>query len=512
MGRLSMKNIKDILKLRFVTNISYRQIGRALGIPRSTVSDYCKRFEINQYNIDDFLQFDEDRCYKLLFPEKSLCVEIKRPLPDMEYIAKEICKKGVTFTLLWQEYKEQHPDGYGLSQFKEHYYKYKKKLNPTMRQTYIAGEKMFVDYSGLTFPITNQITQEISDTQIFVSVLGVSGYTFVEATLSQKQEDFIKSHSKAFNFYGGVPKIVVPDNLKSAVIRNNKKGIVINESYAELARHYNCAIEPARPYKPQDKAKAEQGVQAIQRWILAKLRNRIFFSVDELNQAIAPLLDLYNNKVMKKIGKSRWELFNEREKAYLQPLPANQYVYREFKVATVNLNYHIELAKVHYSVPFKYLKEKVSVRYSTTFIEIYHKSNLIATHKRSYNIGEYITNKEHMPKQHQYQDEKINPGRLLNWAKSIGVNALSFTQNRLSTAKHPTNVYSNIIAILNLSKVYGKVELDLALGYAISINAKSVKSIESILTKKLYLQMPANNVDATALNNHENIRGKDYYK
>ncbi len=513
MRRLSMKKIKDILKLRFITNISYRQIGRALNIPSSTVADYCQRFEINEYNLDDFLNLKEDTCYKILFPEKKLAKKINRPIPDVEYISQEIVKKGVTFTLLWQEYKEQYPNGYGYTQFKEYYHKYRKKLNPTMRQTYIAGEKLFIDYSGLTFPIINQITGEISKAQIFVSVLGVSGYTFVEATPSQKQEDFIKSHIKAFEYYGGVPKILVPDNLKSAVISNNKKGIVINESYSELARFYNCAVEPARPRKPQDKAKAEQGVQAIQRWILAKLRNRTFFSVDELNEAIAPLLEQYNGKIMKKLNKSRTELFEEREKDYLQDLPANRYVYKEFKVATVNLNYHIELNKVYYSVPFKYLKEKVTVKYSTSFIEIYHKSDLIATHSRSYNIGEYITKKEHMPLNHQYQDEKINPGRLLNWAKSIGTNALAFTKNRFNTTKHPTNVYNNIIAVLTLSKVYGKVELDLALGYALLINAKSVKSIESILNKKLYLQKPANNVDATsALNNHDNIRGKNYYK
>lgn len=206
-----------------------------------------------------------------------------------------------------------HPDGYGCSQFKEYYYKYKRKLNPTMRQTYVAGEKMFVDYSGLTVPVINLKTGEVEKAQIFVSVLGLSGYTFVHATSSQKVEDFIKSHVEAFNFYEGVPKVIVPDNLKSAIISNNKNGIVFNENYAELSRHYNYAIEPARPYKPQDKAKVEQGVQAIQRWIIARFRNRSFFNIDEINQAINPLLDIYNNKIIKKIGKSRLELFIELE-------------------------------------------------------------------------------------------------------------------------------------------------------------------------------------------------------
>ena len=272
-----MKKIKDILRLKFITNISYRQISRALNVPSSTVGDYCKRFEIIDKKIDEFLNLDDDEISQILFPEKSLPKSYKsRPIPDVEYIHKEITKKGVTFELLWQEYKEMHPDGYGCSQFKEYYYKYKRKLNPTMRQTYVAGEKMFVDYSGLTVPVINLKTGEVEKAQIFVSVLGLSGYTFVHATSSQKVEDFIKSHVEAFNFYEGVPKVIVPDNLKSAIISNNKNGIVFNENYAELSRHYNYAIEPARPYKPQDKAKVEQGVQAIQRWIIARFRNRSF--------------------------------------------------------------------------------------------------------------------------------------------------------------------------------------------------------------------------------------------
>ncbi len=512
MRRLTMKKIKDILKLKYITDISFRQISRAVNVPSSTVSDYCKRFEITKFTIDEFLLIDEDEIYKLLFPEKKLPPKYKiRPLPNVEYIHKEIAKRGVTFELLWQEYKEHHPDGYGCSQFKEYYYKYKKRLNPSMRQTYIAGEKMFVDYSGVVVPVVNNKTGETSKAQIFVSVLGVSGYTFVHATPSQKKEDFIKSHVLAFEFYEGVPQIMVPDNLKSAVISNNRKGIVINESYAELCRHYNCAIEPARPRKPQDKAKAEQGVQAIQRWILAVFRNRTFYSADEINQAINPLLDIYNNKVMKKLNKSRTQLFNENEKQYLKSLPTNRFIYKEFKLATVNIDYHVELLKCFYSVPFKYLKEKVEIKYSTTLVEIYHKSKLIATHPRLYVINDTSTLKEHMPLNHQYQNEKMNPQRLLNWATSIGSNTKEFVQNRFDKSEYQMNAYRSVIAILSLAKIYGKIELDLTLAYAITINATSVKSITSILSKKLYMQA-VNNTTNTVFSNHKNIRGKDYYK
>lgn len=511
MGKLSMRKIKDILKLRFITEISYRQISRAVDVPSSTVSDYCKRFEITKCEINEFLTQDEDEIYKKLFPEKSKKEKItQRVLPNFEYIHKEIAKKGVTFELLWMEYKEQEPQGYAFSTFKELYRNFKKKVNPTMRQTYILGHQMFVDYSGVVVPYNDSLTGEVLKAQIFVSVLGGSGYAFVHATPSQKQEYFIKSHILAYEFYGGVPKINVPDNLKSAIISNNKKGIVVNESYAEMCRHYNCAVEPARPKKPQDKGIVEQAVQGIQRWILAVFRNRTFFSVDEINKAITPLLDKYNSKVSRHLGASRYDLFEE-EKVQLQPLPANRFIYKEIKVATVDLSYHVKLIDSYYSVPFKYLGEKVEVKYSTTLVEIYHKSKLIATHPRINRVNAKSTLHEHMPRNHQYQNEKMNPGRLLNWAISIGENTRAFTQKKLDEAHYPANVYSSIIAILNKAKVYGRAELDMALGYALCINASNVKSIESILSKKLYIQQ-SNNITSTVVNNHENIRGQDYYK
>jgi len=512
MGRLSMKKIKEILKLRYITDISLRQISRAVEVPSSTVSDYCKRFKITKYTIDEFLQIDDDKIYQILFPEKKLPNKYKnRPLPDVEYIHKEIAKKGVTFELLWMEYKEENPNGYGLSQFKEHYYKFKNKIDPTMRQTYIPGHQMFIDYSGLTVAYYDSKTGDAYKAQIFVTVLGHSGCVFVHATPSQKQEYFIKSHILAYEFYEGVAKVMVPDNLKSAIISNNKKGIVVNESYAELCRHYNCAVEPARPKKPQDKGIVEQAVQGIQRWILAVFRNKTFFSVDEINQAIAPLIDKYNNRVIKFIGKSRYELFEQEEKQYLQSLPANKYIYKEIKIAVVDISYHVQLLKCFYSVPFKYLKEKVEIKYSITLVEIYHKSKLIATHPRLHKANDKSTLKEHMPKNHEMQHEKMNPGRLLNWAASIGVNTKDFVQKRLDTADYPVNVYKSIIAVLQKAKIYSNEELDLALSYANTINATTVKSIESILSKKLYMQAVNNTTNSVPMI-HENLRGPEYYK
>ncbi len=453
MRRVLMKQIKKILKLKYQMDFSYRRIAKSLGVSRSAAAEYCRRFEILPDKLEDFLLHDEDIMYKMLFPEQTILHrQSLRPKPDVEYIDKEIRKKGVTYLLLWQEYKEQNPDGYGYTQFKTYYHKYKKKLNPSMRQIHLNGEKLFVDYSGVTIPIYNSKTGVISKAQIFVAVLGASGYTYVDATPSQKQEYFIKSHTKAFNFFGGVPKILVPDNLKSAVISNNKDGIVLNESYKAMANHYGCVIEPARPYKPKDKAKAEQGVQAIQRWILAVLRHRKFFDVEELNDAISPLLDIYNAKVMKRLN-----------------------------------------------------------RYSTSTVEIYHKSKLIATHPRYYD-SEYSTIKEHQPENHQYQDAKFNPGRYLNWAKSIGVQTVEFTKMKLEQEQFPSYAYRKLNAILSLAKQYEKYEVDLALGYAMSINATTVASIKSILSKKLYYKKPANNIINIAQNNYSNIRGNTEYK
>jgi len=518
-----MKEIKRALQMRYLAKMSLRQVAEAIHIPHTTVADYCKRFEISGCDIASFLAYDEEKIEQMLFTPSAVKQEYlpspeishKRPIPDVIYIHKELSRKGVTFELLWQEYKECYPEGYGITQFKEYYYRYKKKIAPSMRQMHLPGEKLFIDYSGLTMPITNQVTGEITKAQIFVAVLGASGYTFVHATPSQCVRDFITSHVHAFAFFKGAPAILVPDNLKSAIIANSAlKGIVENESYGELARHYNCLIIPARPRKPKDKPKVEQGVQGIQRWLLAVLRDRVFFSVDELNLALAILLDQYNQKLMRHLGKSRLSLFEEIDAAVLQPLPQVRFIYKEFKLATVHHDYHVCLEKCYYSVPYTYLKEKVELRYSTTTLEIYHKSKLIATHPKYSRAGSVSTLKEHMPLAHQYQHEKMNPQRLLDWATSIGEHTHRFVEKKLSNAQYPMNAYRSVIAILNLSKAYGKSDLDLALAYALGINALSYKSVISILSKKLYLHA-VNNTDTEKYlfnKHHANIRGSGYYQ
>jgi transposase len=513
-----MKQVRDVLQLHSVMDLSLRKIEGATGVAKSTISDYIKRFKKSSLNIEQINIMDDDELKLKLFPEQSSIVVSKKALPDMNYIHKEMKlrkKTKVTLQLLWDEYKENNPDGYCYSQFRVYYRRYKQKLNPSMRQTHLAGDKLFVDYSGLTMPIHNQRTGEIDKAQIFVAVLGASGYTFVHATPSQKQEDFIYSHVLCYSFFGGVPNMVVPDNLKSAIISNNRNGIVVNESYADLNRHYGIAVQPARPYKPKDKPKAEQGVQAIQRYILARFRHHKFFSVDELNIALAPLLDRYNDKIIKHLQKSRTELFEEIDKPYLNPLPMNNYVYKQFKIARVNQDYHITLEKCNYSVPFKYIKEKVEVRYSTISVYIYHKHKLIATHPRLRRVGESSTLHEHMPSDHQYINEKMNPNRLRAWAKSIGEYSSLFVEDAFEEVEYNPQAYRKISAILSLAKLYGDIELELALMYATKMRTITTRSIKSILDKKLYLKESANNKVSTQqslFDNHTNIRGADEYK
>jgi len=517
MKRVSMRKISEVLRLHFKLGLSVRQSGSANNTSRGSVSNYCARFRELSIDIDSFLGLNEIEQEKLFYPLVGVIkTQTSKIMPDYIYIHQEIKKKRktkVTLALLHEEYKEVHPNGYSYTQFREHYARFINQINPSMKMVHQSAEKVFVDYSGLTIPIVNQRTGEITKAQIFVAVLGASGYTYVHATYSQKQRDFILSHTLAYDFFGGVPLIVVPDNLKSAVIKNNKDGIVINESYAALARHYNMAVSPARPYKPKDKSKAEQGVQGIQRWILAKLRHQIFFSVDQLNDAISLLLDLYNNKIVKRFKKSRTQMFTELDQPFLQPLPKERYVYREFKEATVTNSYHIFLEGAEYSVPFKYLHLKVFVAYSSQTVAIYYKGLQIAIHPKLHFAGAVSTLDEHMPKNHEYAKEKNNPGRYLTWGNNIGVSTLEWVKNEFTKVSHAPNAYQKLGAVLSKAKIYGKAELELALEYALVNNISSTASIESILAKKLYKQKPLNNTTAVSVelfNNHENLRGNIY--
>ncbi len=518
-----MKQIREVLRLHLLAGLSSRKIQGATGVARTTVQEYIKRCDASDITAASLKSLNDDELGIKLFGEaRHSSPKPGKVMPDYNYIHQELKrskkdKTKVTLMFLWEAYKEQYGiEAYEYTQFRVYYRRYKQKLNPSMRQIHIAGEKVFVDYSGVTIPIYDQKDGAVSKAQVFVAVLGASGYTFVHATSSQRQEDFILSHTLAYEFFGGAPRVVVPDNLKSAVIFNDKKhGLVINESYAALARHYAMRVEPARPRKPKDKPKAEQGVQGIQRYILAHFRHLKIFSVDEANEKISMILDRYNNKTMKHIGKSRTQLFEELDKPQLNPLPANGYIYERFKIARVNMNYHIILEKCEYSVPFEYLKEQVELRYSSSTVRIYFKNELIATHPRLRRAGDASTLNEHMPNDHQYVANRINPDRLRAWAQSIGEQSTRFVEDAFGAVEHKPNAFRKIVAVLSLAKRYGNMELELALAYALKHKISRVKSITSILDKKLYLQKGSNNSSyktPSLFNTHTNIRGSDTYR
>lgn len=507
-----MNTIKEVLRLKYLNNLSNRKVERLGLASKSAISNYTKQFEQSGLSIDEVLALDDVQFKKIFADSKKTSKSTKKPQPDWNYIHNELKKKGVTRQLLWEEYRKQYPDGLGISQFKEYYSRFAKSLNPSMRQVHYAGDKLFVDFSGLTMPIVNAKTKEIKKAQIFVSVLGASGYTFVHAVVSQSTADFIECHNKAFAFYGGVPNEVVPDNLKAAVISHTKKGVVLNDSYADMAKHYGVTINPTRPKKPQDKSKVELGVKGIQRWILAKLRNHTFFDIDELNDAISKLLDDYNLKKIKRLNKSRLELFNELDKPNLRSLRTNIYIYREHKRCKVRNDYHIEIGSNGYSVPFEYVGKVVDVWYSNSSVTIYYDLKAIAVHPRLFAPYEDSTNISHMPKEHQYQFEKWNPGRILNWALSIGVNTVKLMKKIMQSKTHTVRGYKSCIAILSFSKSYGNEALELTCKRALELNIQSVSSIEAILKRRSYLfEENLDFVNNDLFNNHSNIRGASEY-
>ena len=335
MRKIHMSTIRQVLELKYRNALTTRQIQTITQVSKSSVANYLKIYKELDCTLDEVLALNDKTLEELFFPKhretaKTITTKYLQH-PDWNEVRSELTKKGITRHLLWEEYKEKNPNLYSYSQFNRYYKRFLSQLNPSMRQVHYAGDKLFIDYSGLTMPIVNQKTGEITKAQIFVSVLGASGYTFVHASQTQSTKDFILSHTLAFIFYGGIPNILVPDNLKAGVISHKKGVVVLNSSYADMGNHYGVAIEPARPYKPQDKSKVELGIKAIQRWILMKLRHHTFFSVDELNEKINELLDGYNNKIIRRLGKSRSELFEELDKPMLHPLRVNSYIYKEFK-------------------------------------------------------------------------------------------------------------------------------------------------------------------------------------
>jgi transposase len=443
-------------------------------------------------------------------PETALNCS-KKQMPPMEYLYRELKKKGVTLQLLWYEYKQENPEGYQYTQFCELYRRWVKKLDVTLRQKHRAGEKLFIDYAGQTMPIIDPSTGEITEAQIFLATFGASNYTFAEASIAQDLPSWITSHVHAFEFFGGVPEILVPDNLKAGVTKPNRYEPDINLTYLDLAQHYGTTVIPARPGKPRDKAKVESAVLIAERWILAPLRNRKFFSIAELNKAIAQKLTEFNNRKFQKLDTTRQQLFETVDKPALKPLPAKPYEYAEWKKARVNIDYHIEVYRHYYSVPYQLRKQQVDVRITSRTIEVLFKNRRVASHVRDYRQAAFTTLAEHMPKSHQKYLE-WTPSRILNWAGKNGPNTQRLINHVLESRTHPEQAYRSCLGIMRLAKRYSPKRLESACTRAIIIKAYSYKSVESILKKGLDQQILLfDQTENTKTVQHVNIRGKKYY-
>lgn len=504
-----MRMVKEMLRLKYELGLSHRQVASSVGRSAGTVGKLLGRLEASGLTWEAARDLPEAALEVRLYGAVSAAPS--RPLPDFSKVHAEYRRVGVTLELLHQEYLESHPGGYGYTQFCEFYRRWLGQRGLTMRQEHKAGQKLLVDYSGKRPHYVDRSSGERIDVELFVAVLGASSYTFAEATRSQQVPDWIASHVRAFAFFGGVAAALVPDQLRSGVSRPCRYDPVINRSYAELAVHYGTAVVPARPGKPRDKAKVEVAVQVVQRWILARLRNQTFFSLDELNARIAELLVDLNDRVMRKYGFSRRALFEAVERTALRPLPSTLFEFAEFKLAKVNIDYHIELERHAYSVPYRLVGEEVEVRYTTTTVEVLHKGARVASHARSFRAGHHTTNPSHMPEAHRKHMD-WSPGRILAWAAKIGPATAALASAILEERRHPEQGYRSCLGILRLGKRYDPQRLERACARALAAGARSYGSVASILEKGLdQVAPPEPSTTPPSLPDHENVRGSSYY-
>ncbi len=511
-GRIAMVKLKELLRLNFDCKLSQRQIARALGISKGAVGKYVVLAQ--EAGIDWAVACAlEELELQARLGCAPVPVRARLAPPDWAWVHQELKKKGVTLTLLWEEYRESSNDpAYRYSRFCELYGRWRASLKRSMRQVHRAGEKLFIDYAGPTVPVIDQQTGEVRFAQIFVAALGASNYSFAYATWTQTTADWLAALAKALAFIGGVTELIVPDNTRALIGDANRYEPMPNRSACEFAAHYSTVILPARPYRPRDKAKVEFAVQLVERWILARLRHRQFFSLEELNRAIADLLVELNERAFKKLPGSRRSAFETLDKPALKPLPTSPYQYAEWRPARANIDYHIEIEHHYYSVPHALCRELIDVRLSATTLECFYRSKRIATHARSWVRAGYSTIAEHMPASHRAHRE-WSPGRLLTWAASVGVRTRDLVRALLESRPHPEQGYRACLGLMRLGNDYGRGRLEAACGRALAIGAPRYKSVAAILKAGLdRVAAPAKDTSVDlSLPLHHNVRGPTYY-
>jgi len=511
-GRLSMRNTKEILRLKLYHKMSNRNVAKSCGTSHSVIADYMSRAEKAGLVWTQIETMDDAAIEAKLFPRHPKESPSGQRMPSMETLHLELKKKGVTLQLLWHEYKCTNQEGYQYSQFCDLYRHWLQKLDVSLRQRHRAGEKLFIDYAGQTVPVIDPATGEAAEAQIFLATLGASNYTYVEASPSQALPFWIRSHINAFEYFEGVSELLIPDNLKSGVTKACRYEPDLNPTYHELAIHYGTTIIPARVRKPKDKAKVENAVKIAESWILAALRNHTFFSLTELNQAIAEKLDDFNNRKFQKMDTTRRELFLSIDKPALKSLPQYRYEYADWAKVRVNMDYHIEVDNHHYSVPYQLVKELLDVRMTGTVVEVLHRNRRVVSHVRSYEKGGQTTLKEHMPKSHQKYLE-WTPSRLLSWAEKNGANTSRLFDKIMKAKTHPEQAFRSCLGIMRLEKHYTAERVEAACTRAFFIKSYAYKSVESILKNGLDQLPPPfgeGKIKETPIN-HPNIRGKQYY-
>jgi transposase len=506
-----MRKLKEVLRLQSL-GLSQHQIARSCSLSQSTVHEYVSAAQVAGVSWPLPENWDDSQVEQRLFPQRPAnAVWRKHPEPDWAQIHQELqTHKDLTLQLVWLEGREINPEGYGYSRFCDLYRRWLKKLDLVLRQEHRAGEKMFVDYAGATIPIHDPQSGEVRPAAVFVAVLGASNYTFAEATPGQDLRSWIGSHMRAFEFLGGTVEVVVPDNLKSGVTHPSYYEPDLNPTYRDLAEHYGVAIIPARPYRAKDKAKVEVGVQVVQRWIVAALRKRKFFALDEVNQAIAELLVRLNQRPFRKREGNRASLFAQLDQPALKPLPATRYQFGEWKRPRVNIDYHIEIERHYYSVPYALVHQEVDVHLTGETVEVLHRGVRVASHVRSYVTAKATTLTEHMPKAHQKYVGRT-PSRLIEDAQQIGPNTGQLVEATLAAKRHPEQGYRSCLGILRLAKTYPAERMEAAARRALRARAYNCQSMESILKNKLdQVPLPADPLLQPAVE-HDNIRGADYF-
>ena len=508
-----MRKIKEVLRLHYEQKLGQRQIARSANVSQSTVHEYLAKAHAAGLGWPLGEEWDEARLSAALFPVKAAPGKPpQRPEPDFRVLRQQREKhRELTLELLWEEYREHYPDGYSYSRFCKLYRQWKKRQDVVLRQEHRPGEKLFLDWAGATIAI-HHADGTLIQAPLFVSALGVSSYTYAEATANQQMENWLKVQMNAFEFYGGCPQLLVPDNTKTGVTRACNYEPDLNPTYQEFAAHYRVAVLPARPYKPRDKAKVESAVQVVQRWILMRLRQRKFLSLAECNQAIRDLLGYLNQRPFRKRrDESRASLFAKVDRPALQPLPSNRYDLSQWSQARVNIDYHIAFDANFYSVPYALTGEVVEVRATPATVEIFHRGKRVASHLRSRGRNLPITQAEHRPRSHQAHLE-WTPSRMVDWAAKVGRHTAQLVERILDGKPHPEMGYRACLGLIRLARKHSAERMEAAAERALATGAIGYRHVKSILQSRLDSQPLAAPPPSRVTPDHENLRGPEYFQ